>query len=272
MLHRTRVEVGRELPEVVRSVQSIDIDNDQLTTMTDDAVEFARLIVSEEATNTQKWRAAQDLDWRLRQATGVAKAKYVAAFVKMLLDAEEPVVLFGWHHEVYDIWQDKLEAYRPAMYTGIESPNKKHESAQAFLDGRTNLLIMSLRAGAGLDGLQARCRTAVFGELDWAPGVHDQCIGRLHRDGQDGSVLAYYLVAESGSDPVVAEVLQLKRSQSVPINTPDAPRSVIQAPDTSQRMKTLAREFLAARGTPEPDPVLPLDGERHLSVVRDDAF
>src|SRR5579884_3848269 len=43
---------------------------------------------------------------------------------------------------------------------------------------------MSLRSGAGLDGLQEDCTVGVFGELDWSPEQHRQCIGRLDRDGQ----------------------------------------------------------------------------------------
>jgi hypothetical protein len=43
-----------------------------------------------------------DFDWKMRQATGIAKAPYVAEFVKLLLESEQKVVLFGWHRDVYD--------------------------------------------------------------------------------------------------------------------------------------------------------------------------
>jgi hypothetical protein len=69
---------------------------------------------------------------------------------------------------------------------------------------------MSLRSGAGLDGLQKRCSTMVFGELDWSPGVHHQCIGRLDREGQEQPVTAMFLVCDDGSDPPMMEVLGLK--------------------------------------------------------------
>lgn len=42
-------------------------------------------------------------------------------------------------------------------------------------------VIMSLRSGAGVDGLQKHSRVAVFGERDWSPQVHEQCIGRIRR-------------------------------------------------------------------------------------------
>lgn len=83
-------------------------------------------------------------------------------------------------------------------------------------------------------------------ELDWSPGMHDQCIGRLHRDGQDESVVAYFLVSEIGSDPVIAEVLNIKRMQSEPLRDPDA-ELVEEAQDTRGRVRKLAEEVMAQR-------------------------
>lgn len=252
MLGRTRKEVGRELPEVIRVVQPIDADEDEIDKLTGNAVELAQLILASSTESKERWKASGDLDWKLRQATGIAKAPYVAAFVRMLLESEERVVLFAWHRAVYDLWAQLLKDHYPAFYTGTESPNQKHRSAQAFLDGDTNLLIMSNRSGAGLDGLQEVARVAVFGELDWSPQVHNQCIGRLHRDGQDEPVVAYFLVSETGSDPVIADVLNLKRMQSEPMLSPDGQLFVQQVAGID-RVKRLAAEVLARAGVQAAD-------------------
>lgn len=53
----------------------------------------------------------------------------------------------------------------------------------------------------------------MFGGVDWSPGVHDQCIGRLDRDGQIKQISAYYLLADSGSDPIISDVLGIKKGQ-----------------------------------------------------------
>src|SRR6185369_11409779 len=113
-----------------------------------------------------------------RHETGVAKAPYVAKFVRLLVEAGEPVVLFGWHRDVYDIWLEELSDLGVAMYTGTEGPAEKNRSKARFLDGSARVLIMSLRSGAGLDGIQQAGATCVFGELDWSPAMHTQCIGR----------------------------------------------------------------------------------------------
>lgn len=143
---------------------------------------------------------------------------------------------------------ERLKDYAPALYTGTESPNQKDEARRRFVEGETPVLIMSLRSGAGLDGLQHHARTVVFGELDWSPGVHDQCAGRLHRDGQSEPVVAYYLLAEDGSDPVVAEVLGVKAAQAKGIRDPNAP--LVQAlGHDGQHAKRLAEAYLR-RGKP----------------------
>ncbi len=197
-----------------------------------------------------KGQAAREFDLRMRQATGVAKAPHVAAYVRMLVEAGRPVVLCGWHREVYDIWQARLGDLKPALYTGSETPKRKDAAKRAFCEGETDLLILSLRSGAGLDGLQMRGSTIVFGELDWSPKVHEQCIGRLNRPGQAGTVDAIYLLSDGGADPAIRSMLGLKASQSAGIVDPFAKTADRAAPDSS-RIIELARSYLAQRGGAE---------------------
>lgn len=214
MLRRTRQDVGRELPPLMRQTMPIDADASALDQIEDAAHELAKIIMADQGHGLTKMQAAAELDVMIRQATGIAKAPHVAAFVELLIENGEPVVLFGWHRAVYDIWASRLSKHNPAFYTGEESAAKKQAEVDRFVQGETPLLIVSLRSGAGLDGLQGCCRTAVFGELDWSPSVHEQCIGRVYRDGQAERVSAFFLLADEGSDPLVAEILGLKREQS----------------------------------------------------------
>jgi SNF2 family DNA or RNA helicase len=248
MLRRTRAEVGRELPELIRIPHHVDSDTDKLAEVDSAATELAQLILSQNPTaRGEKFRAAEELSNLVRQATGIAKAPYVAEFVKLLVENGESVVLYGWHREVYSLWLDRLSALKPVMYTGSESPNQKDEARRKFVEGETKVLIMSLRAGAGLDGLQSHAHTVVFGELDWSPGVHDQCAGRLHRDGQTEPVVAYYLIADSGSDPIVADVLGVKAAQAAGIRDPNAPL-VSQLQNDGDHVRKLAESYLSKKG------------------------
>lgn len=243
MLKRSRVDVGRELAPLTKITHTIDCDENVLKSVEGKAGELARLILSE-VTQARgvAMNAAQEFSALLRQATGLAKAPFVAEFVKLLLENGENVVLFGWHRAVYEIWRQRLEAFNPVFYTGEESPAAKDAAVEKFVRGDSRVFIMSLRAGAGVDGLQKCCRTVVFGELDWSPGVHVQNIGRLDRDGQKDFVTAYFLLAEEGADPLMAEVLGIKRDQCEGLMGRE--RDVIQRDDSAEGMRRLAEQYL----------------------------
>lgn len=246
MLRRTREDVGRELPEISIISHHIEADLDALADLGKSLKDLCETILAQGGSPRLKMEAAGELDWKMRQCTGIAKAPYVAEFVRLLVESGERVVLFGWHREVYSIWLEKLSDLAPALYSGSESPNQKQAARDRFVNGETPVLIMSLRSGAGLDGLQGCCRVVVFGELDWSPGVHEQCIGRIHRDGQEDRVAAYYLVSNAGADPVMADVLGVKRAQSEGIRDPK--KSVFESAKTdSSHIKRLAESILGKK-------------------------
>ncbi len=252
-LRRTRADVGRELPPLSIIEQIVDHDASELGAIEEEAAALARFILSgRELVRGQKMSAGGDLDWKLRHATGIAKAPYVAAFVRLLVESGEKVLLYGWHHDVYDLWADRLQDLKPVFYTGRQTINERAAAKQSFVNGESPVLVMSLRAGAGLDGLQQvpGARTVVFGELDWSPGVHEQAIGRIHRDGIGDPVAAYFLVAEDGSDPIVAEALGLKKAQITGLRDPDAPEVTLRA--EGERARTLAETYLRQRNLLKP--------------------
>ena len=245
MIRRTRKEVGRELPPVQTFVETIEHDKDVLTDLDAEATELAHRILSQASSFHDKGEAAREFDMKMRQATGIAKAPFVAAFVRMLVESGEQVVLTGWHRAVYDVWQARI-GHPISMFTGTETAAQKQQQVAKFIRGETKVFVMSLRAGAGLDGLQEKCSTIVHGELDWSPGVHEQCRGRLFRDGQMNGVMEYFLISDGGSDPVVSDVLGLKKDQLRGLIAPGVSGLKLQADDGS-RVRRLAEEYLKKR-------------------------
>lgn len=246
MLLRTRKDVGREIPEPIRITQPVEADTAKIDAVVSDVMDMARLLLDANSDNHERFVAAGEIDWRLRQATGIAKAPFVAEFVKLLLEREEKIVLWGWHRDVYDIWLHRLRRFRPVLYTGSESPTAKQRNAQEFTEGDARVLIMSLRSGSGLNGLQNVASVGVFGELDWSPAVHEQCIGRLWRDGQEAAVTAFYMLSEDGSDPFIADVLGIKDGQWAAMKDPDARLAQVVG-NPGERAKQLAAWAIARR-------------------------
>lgn len=246
MLRRTRRDVGRELPAITTCPHTIDADLDVLKEIEGKATELARLILADTGTGLDKMQAAEELSWRLRQATGIAKAPYVAEFIRMLVESGESVLVGAWHREVYAILEERLRDLNPVFYTGEESVAAKEKTRDAFVNGETKVMIMSLRSGAGLDGLQHVCRNVIYAELDFSPAVHEQFTGRIYRDGQPDPVMVYFLLANCGSDPTLADILGVKRGQLEGIRDPGGD-VITDAQTDPDRIRKLAAEYLAQK-------------------------
>lgn len=240
MLRRLKSDVGLELPKVSRIIEYVDYDEKAVRSVDD----LARALAIKATTGsfTERGSAVRELDVMVRQATGVAKAKAVAQFTRLLVEAGESVLLVGWHRAVYEIWQKELQDIKPAMYTGTESTTRKNKEKNRFINGETPVLIMSLRSGVGLDDLQHMCSVVVFGELDWSPGIHQQIIGRVDRDGQCSAVMIFFLVVEDGSDGPIMEILGLKASEAHQIVDPFTGPEI--ADRDNSRLHALVQRYL----------------------------
>lgn len=214
LFRRTKDKVLKELPPKRRVVQEIDSDARVYDALMEETLEKVRLLDTYEE-GFDKTRIAEQIAQEERQATGIAKAPYVSAFVKALLEAEEKVLLFAHHHKVMDVYKKELKPFHPVFITGRENEKQKDQAVTAFMEGKTDICCLSLRAAAGLNLQRATC--VVFGELDWSPAVHSQAEDRAHRIGQEDSVLCYYLVSSRGSDQDIQEALGLKVSQFIGI-------------------------------------------------------
>jgi len=248
MLRRLKADVLTQLAPKRRLVQEIDWD---------DAV--YRELMAPVARQLQMLRATDDPSRRAiiedaisqtqRQATGIAKAPFVCAFVRALAEGGEKVLLMAHHHSVMDIYKKELKALNPKFITGRETDKQKDEAAAAFMEGKTDLLCISLRSASGLNLQRATC--VVFGELDWSPAVHSQAEDRAHRIGQQDSLLCYYLVSPKGSDRDMQDALGLKVSQFVAIMgdaQPSREDQFMQQSEARERIRQLVKKIEAEEG------------------------
>ena len=214
MLRRTKQAVLHELPPKRRLVTEIDFDDalykklfapmlPMLSSLKDDGT----------LTAAQRTLLENHISQEDRQLTGLCKAPYVCQFVRALVEGGEKVLLFAHHHKVMDEYKKALKALSPGFITGRETQQQKENAVMRFMNGKTDLLCISLRAASGLNLQRATC--VVFGELDWSPAVHSQAEDRAHRIGQTDSLLCYYLVSPGGCDQDMQETLGLKVSQFI---------------------------------------------------------
>lgn len=238
ILRRTKQEVLAELPPKRRLVQEIDADDKVYRELMRPVMEMLGSLRALLPDAKERALLEERISTGERQATGVAKAPFVAAFVRALLDSGEKVLLFAHHHAVMDIYKKELASYKPVFITGRESTAQKEEAVRRFMDGECDLCVISLRAASGLNLQRASC--VVFGELDWSPAVHSQAEDRAHRMGQQDSILCYYLVAPQGSDRDMQDALGLKVSQFVLLMGDEAARW-----EDVQRSQSAAKKHIA---------------------------
>jgi hypothetical protein len=229
-----------------RPINKIPIEVDFDEEIADNAEALARQLAIKVVSGSfvEAGSAARELDAFARMQTGLAKAKSVAVLAKMYLDKKIPIIIGLWHRQVYEIIRDYLKDFNPVMYTGSETGRQKDKAKDAFINGETDCLLISLRSGAGLDGLQKRCSTLIVGELDWSPSVTDiQLAGRIDRPGQKEDEITMVIpYVEYGSDPVLMRVNAIKKDQQRGINDPG---TVMQPVHTDEsRIKMLAKQFL----------------------------
>ena len=249
MLRRTKKEVLPELPDKRRLVQEIDADDSLFQRLMSEVIEKLRYLAQTETLSpSQRALLEGQVSQGERQATGLAKAPYVAQFIRALIESGEKVLLFAHHHAVMDLYKSELRHFSPAFITGRETGEQKEKSLERFMQGRTDLCCISLRSASGLNLQRATC--VVFGELDWSPAIHSQAEDRAHRIGQDDSLLCYYLVSPGGSDSLIQDVLGLKVSQFLGLMGASAPRPEDEAMSANfarQHVKDMMARWLPVR-------------------------
>lgn len=134
----------------------------------------------------------------VRRQMGEAMAPAVLEHILTLLEGGvEKLVVFAHHHSVLSALQGGMARHGVIRVDGSTSARGKHQAVEKYkFDPRMKVFLGQMQAvGTGTDGLQDVATHCVFAEASWVPGDNEQCVDRLHRMGQKGSVLAQLMVA-----------------------------------------------------------------------------
>ncbi len=147
---------------------------------------------------------------RVRHEQGRKKVPYAIEYIKNLLENEEKVVVFAWHHDVVEAIANAFE--NVAIITGQTPVSARGEIQNKFqTDPECHLFVGNISAsGIAIDLYAAS--NAVFVELDWTPSNLFQAEDRLHRVGQEDSVFIDYLVTKDSIDTWLANVIVNKQA------------------------------------------------------------
>ncbi|WP_199438581.1 DEAD/DEAH box helicase [Vibrio owensii] len=246
VIRHTRADVGQSAKQTAPHIEYVEPDSKNIAA----AEELAEQLAIRALTSNfnESGIASREFDLQMRQMTGIAKAKHAAAMARLFIESGKSVILYGWHKAVYEIWARELSDLEPLWFTGSESPTQKERSKNEFINSnKPRILIMSLRSGAGTDGLQKVCSTVIFGELDWSPKIHQQATGRVDREGGAEEVHVCYIVTKTfGSDPAIMDTLGVKTNQNRGITDPYEEATISQS--NGNRIREMAKQYLNKRG------------------------
>jgi SNF2 family DNA or RNA helicase len=148
----------------------------------------------------------------VRRLMGVALAPQIADYAKDFLEgSDEKLVIFGWHLQVLDIFEQELAKFGTVRVDGSKSPKARQNAVDEFCNSdKVRVFIGNIQsAGTGLDGLQKVCSRCYLAEPDWVPAQNEQAVSRLDRFGQENPVTAEIFVAPGSiSEKILIRALE----------------------------------------------------------------
>jgi SWI/SNF-related matrix-associated actin-dependent regulator 1 of chromatin subfamily A len=208
---KARKEVHKRLEEKRDELRQ---QREQINQMNDDAKEIA-IAGRAEINSTQKLYGylIQEIT-KLKKEAAMAKLKLATDWVADFVESGERLVVFTHHHDLADSLEVGLRDHgitTSAPMDGRMSQPQRQKLVDGFKDGDNQVLICGLKAmGMGVDGLQEGASHLAFLEFGWTPSDHAQAAARLHRQGQQKPVTAYYLMAADTLDEKIADLLDCK--------------------------------------------------------------
>ncbi|HTE62062.1 MAG TPA: hypothetical protein VK631_17050 [Solirubrobacteraceae bacterium] len=146
---------------------------------------------------------------------------------------------------------DRLQAlcvrrgWRSNVQTITTSADEAHYLLRAKRSTWRSIKGNQMKRVDAVEGERVWCVENDLGTLvvrrDGKTAIVGNCEGRYWRDGQTKNALSYFLVSTAGTDPLMAQVLNLKRPQGKLLVDPDAPLFETVAEDPHVRLRALAR-------------------------------
>lgn len=212
LLRREKAKVLTQLPAKTRVDLYVDIANrEEYDTAAGDLAQYLREYkqCSEPEIRRKMRMEALVRFMALRGIAARGKVAQAADFIRTVTDSGQPLVVFCSLHDVVD---ELRRAFPLAVtVTGRDNAVMKQAAVDAFQQGRTRLIICSIKAaGVGLT-LTAASRVA-FIEFPWTYADCQQCEDRCHRIGQRDNVTCYYLIGRGTIDRKLYQIIYDKRA------------------------------------------------------------
>jgi superfamily II DNA or RNA helicase len=232
ILRRRKEEVAPELPELVNTVQRVELVGEQRF-----LYETVRVMMQSELKNaiSEKGIAGSSMDVldallklrqvccdprlvKLKQASNVyesAKLELLLIQLRQMVEDGRRILIFSNFKSMLTIIAEKLanEGLRYGMLTGDVSGTDRKQVVNDFQDGKFPIFLITLKAGGV--GLNLTAADTVFiYDPWWSPSPENQAIARAHRGGQTKTVFVYKLVVAGSIEEKMLEYQEKKTALS----------------------------------------------------------
>lgn len=212
MVRRLKIEVAKELPEKVRTVIPVDIDNRKEYQYAErDLIGWLWKVMKKDRSRVMRAARAERLVrfGYLKRLAAAGKIRVVLKSIEDFLEAsDEKILVFSIHKFMIKAIQEHFGDQSIRIDGSIRGRKRQH-AIDAFLK-RDKIRICNgniQAAGVGWNA-QSASRMTRFTELPWTPGEVNQAIDRVHRIGQTRLCFSDFLVAHDTIEERLCQILQ----------------------------------------------------------------
>lgn len=213
MIRREKHQVLKQLPDKVRRVVKVEIDNRKEYDLAAwNLQEYLGRLNMDVAKIDKALQAEMLVRFNyLKKLSARGKMAQFVEFVHGIIDQGEKLIVFCWHletvNEMRRNFPDMLEI------SGQVSDDKIDENKKLFQgDPKHKLIVITYKRGGTGHTLTAASNVALY-EFGWNPKDQDQAEDRAHRIGQKSSVTCHYFVGEDTIDEDIYTLIDEKRQQ-----------------------------------------------------------
>ena len=208
MLRRTKKEVALELPDKIKTIIPLELEEVEKRNYLDAEGEFAEWLNNHYTTLIKE----RELLEHLRQLAYLAKRKAMLQWISDFLSTDEKLVVMAYHTMAIDDIYSKFKDVA-VKFDGRTNQLDRQKVIDKFQkDEKTKLFIGQINAASVGITLTA-AHSLAFVEFTYTPTDHLQAEDRIHRIGQDAEMVnIYYLIGFGTIEEKITKMLNIKNN------------------------------------------------------------
>lgn len=210
MIRRLKSEVLPDLPQKIRTVVPLKIDN--IKEYRKAEKDFSAWLKKNGKGKGASANALAQIEY-LKQICIKGKMKWIIQWIENYLDQEEKLVVIATHRKTIRDFRRyfKERSIKTVKLVGGMEKGERHRSVKRFQTKKNIRIFFGNIKAAGVGITLTAANSLIMTELGWNPSAHDQAEDRIHRIGQKDACSIYYFIAEGTIEEDIIKLIDEKR-------------------------------------------------------------